>query len=330
MFCCTLSFFLYGAAAISFISYILLFVLDGYIFCEQNLKKKYNSSWAVVTGASSGIGRAITEKLAKQGVNVVMVALDDDLFKSTFSAVKKQFPDVEFRQVGVNLGARGYLEEIQKACVDIQPNLIFNNAGYVRTGMFADSSLDAQMANYECNATAPMIITHFFLNQMLDRKQCGAIFFTSSPAGMFPNPTAALYGATKAFLTEFAASIAPEVKADGIDVLVVNPSPVDTGFYSGNKHNIDAMKFFQRTATSPQVIASCFFRSIGRTVVHDQGYFSICARSILKILDFNFLAALFPFVIHTSADYHKSKRIRGGSSSNNGNTNTASSPKKKK
>ncbi len=80
-----------------------------------------------------------------------------------------------------------------------------------------------------------------------------------------------MYGASKAFLTEFATSLSAEIFADGLDTLVVHPSPVDTGFYSGNKHDMSAMKLFQRTATSPDSIASTFFKSAGRSVVCDQG-----------------------------------------------------------
>jgi short-subunit dehydrogenase len=160
------------------------------------------------------------------------------------------------------------------------------------------------------NATAPLKITHHFLNQMLDNKQRGAVFFTSSPAGLMPCPMSSIYGSTKAFLTEFATSIAPEVKSDGIDICVVNPSPVDTGFYAGNKHNLGAMNFFQKTATSPQTIAKCFFRSVGRTVVHEQGYFPFALRMLLKILDVNFLSIIIQHTAHTQADFQRVKKKR--------------------
>ena len=87
---------------------------------------------------------------------------------------------------------------------------------------------------------------------MLDKGLKGAVFFTSSPAGLMPCPVSVMYGSTKAFITEFAVSIAAELKGDGIDVLVVNPSPTDTSFYNGNTHKIDAMTFFQKTAVSPR------------------------------------------------------------------------------
>jgi len=133
----------------------------------------------------------------------------------------------------------------------------------------------------------------------------GGIFFTSSPAGIMPCPTTSLYGSTKAFLTEFATSVSAEFWADGVDVLVVHPSPVDTGFYSGNKHDMAAMKLFQRTATSPESIASCFFKSAGRSVVCDQGYFSIALKMMLKVIDYNLIAILITRTSTMSGDYVK-------------------------
>jgi short chain dehydrogenase len=135
MLCTVLFYLLAGGAAISVGSYLLLYVLDAFVFCDQNLKRKYSAEWAVVTGASGGIGRAIVEKLADQDINVVMVALDDDLMNKTHKEMEDQYPNLEFRKVGVNLGAPGYLEVISKACSDIKPNLIFNNAGFVMTGV---------------------------------------------------------------------------------------------------------------------------------------------------------------------------------------------------
>lgn len=264
-----------------------------------------------MTGSSSGIGRAITGKLARQGINVVMVAIDDALLTEVFEKMKTDYPSVQFRKVGVNLARPGYMEPIVEATKDILPSLIFNNAGFVATGLFSDSPLPNLLGNYECNATAPVQISHHFVQRLLAEskrtvaQRRGAILFTSSPAGIMPCPTTVMYGATKAFLTEFATSLSAEVFADGLDVLVVHPSPVDTGFYSGNKHDMSAMKFFQKTATSPEVIATCFFKSVGRTVVCDQGYFSLALKVMLKVIDYNAIAAIITRTSTMSGDYVK-------------------------
>ncbi len=303
MFLCA---FLYYFGLISILTFLIPYLLQRYIFNEQNLKKKYpNTQWAVVTGGSSGIGRAIVEKLASQGINVAIIALEDDLFKNMYKIITKKYPKIKFKQIFVNLASDNYMTVIKEKCHDIQPNLIFNNAGFVATGLFADSSLGKQIANYNVNATAPVKITHYFLNQMLDNKQKGCICFTSSPAGLMLTPITVMYGATKAFLTSFGGSLAGEIKKFNIDVLVMHPSPVNTQFYQGNKHNIGAMNTFKKTATSPEYIANCFFKGIGRVIIYEQGYFSFFTKILLKVIDYDLLAYLTSFFTRFQGDYKR-------------------------
>lgn len=102
----------------------------------QNLKKKYGAEWALVTGSSSGIGKSLAVKLAQQGVNVVLVALQEQLLDDTFAELQSQFKAIKFIKVGVNLGTPGYLDKIAEATKDIDVQLVFNNAGFMLTGFF--------------------------------------------------------------------------------------------------------------------------------------------------------------------------------------------------
>lgn len=85
---------------------------------DVDMKKKYGASWGLVTGGSSGIGKAIAEKLAKQKINVVIVSLDDDLLKNTTTELKERFPDVEFRAIGVDLS--GSTGDYLQVCIAIE------------------------------------------------------------------------------------------------------------------------------------------------------------------------------------------------------------------
>lgn len=276
--------------ALIFGAYFIPHVIVAWFYKTKNLKKAYNAEWALVTGASSGIGKSIATKLAGQGLNVVLVALGDPLLESTHKELSEKYPRVTFRKVGVNLGQPGaYMDQISKATADIDVQVVFCNAGYVLTGFFADVSVDKQMANLECNAVSAVQVTHLLLGRMRAKKLRGCFVYTSSAAAMIPNPFSVLYASTKSFLSSFGASLAAEVRPYGIDVLVFHPSPVATRFYD-KAHKLDAMEFFKKFAVSPDELPDTVFASIGRMVWRDVGPTAICFRLLMKLVDYNLMA----------------------------------------
>eukprot|EP00123_Amoebidium_parasiticum_P019458 comp25845_c0_seq1/m.47039 comp25845_c0_seq1/g.47039 ORF comp25845_c0_seq1/g.47039 comp25845_c0_seq1/m.47039 type:complete len:316 (-) comp25845_c0_seq1:39-986(-) len=300
-----------GLMAFSFLAYLIPVILESFVYKERNLKEVYAARWGLVTGASSGIGKALAERLAGQGVNVVLVALQNADLDNTTKELKERFPQVEMRAVGADLsGTSGdYMKPIIDATKDIDVSIIFNNAGYILTGLFADVPLEKALHNCEVNMMSAVKITHHFANELLDKKMRGLIAFTSSSSGFIPNPTSALYGSTKAFLTEFASSIAGELYPNGIDVLVVHPSPIASNFYS-NAGSLSILSLVQKTAKPPSTIADCVFTCAGRTVVRDQGYFSIGNKLLLKLLDWNLLANITTVAVSTMGDYKTMKKTR--------------------
>ena len=163
-----------------------------------NMKKKYKAEWALVTGAGTGIGKSIAETMALQGLNVVLVSLPDKFLDETTAQLKSQFPNQQFRAVPAKFDHKtDYMPGIIEATKDIDIAIVFNNAGYIVTGFFDHTTLDAQLANMECNATACVKVTHHFLKVMLEKKLKGCFLFTSSVSGYIPNPFAVMYGATK-------------------------------------------------------------------------------------------------------------------------------------
>jgi len=286
-----------------------------------NLKKKYNAEWALVTGASMGIGKSIAETMALQGLNVVLVALPprpgqpDDL-KNTTEGLQKQFPELSFRSVAAVFDHKtDYMPSIIAATKDIDVQVVFNNAGYMVTGFFDTVALEPQLANLECNSTACVKITHHFLQLMLAKGLKGCFVFTSSVSGYIPNPFAVMYGATKAFVSEFAASLAIEVRNHGIDVVSVHPSPVASNFFSAQSvaHKIDGLEMAKKVAVSPDSVPGKMLTCIGRCHLGDLGSMAVTMRIVVALVPFDFFAGLFSYFAPLMDDYKRNNQKRGQS-----------------
>jgi len=277
----------------------------------QDLKKKYNAEWALVTGSGSGIGKALAFKLASQGLNVILVSLDDEHLKNTMKELKQQYPKLEFRSVGACFSPGvDYLTQIDEATKDITIQCIFNNAGFIVTGFVDQTALPKLLANVECNATASFAVAHHFLQKLVSNKQKGCIVFTSSVAGFIPTPFAASYAATKAFVSQLACSLHIEVQSLGIDVCAVHPSPVASNFYEKVEHKIDLMEQAQRSAVGPEALPNEILRSIGACALRDLGGMAWGTRIFTFFIPFNFFTELFTVAAPFLPDYKTHNKNR--------------------
>lgn len=277
-----------------------------------DLKKRYNATWALVTGAGTGIGKSIAYKLASQGLNVVLVSLDDDFLRDTMKDIRTSFPEQEFRSVGVTFSPGvPYLEKIKEATKDIDVNIVFNNAGFITLGFLDQAPLGKLLANVECNATACVNITHHFVQSMVKRKRKGCIVFTSSVAGFIPTPFAAMYASTKAFVSQMAACLHIEVKNLGIDVCAVHPSPVASNFYDKVEKKVELMEAAQKKAVPPQDLPNAIFKSIGACCLNDVGGMAVSTRMGTFFMPYNFFTELFTMAAPYLSDYkrHNAERV---------------------
>lgn len=277
--------------------WVIMYVIPQLIMAFRpvpDLKKRYDAKWSLVTGGGSGIGKALAFKLARQGLNVVVVSLDDDILKATMKQLKETFPDLEFRSVGVNFAPGvDYLKQIKEATQDIEVPIVFNNAGFLVTGFFDQAPLGKLLVNMECNATAAVNISHHFASKLVSAKKKGCIVFTSSVAGFIPTPFSGMYGATKAFCSQLACSLHIELQSLGIDVCAVHPSPVASNFYNDLDHKIDILESACKQAVPPEDLPDDIFRSIGCCALRDLGGMAVSSRMGTFFLPYNFFTEVF-------------------------------------
>jgi len=187
---------------------------------------RYKGQWAVVTGASYGIGAQYAKQLASKGLNVVLVARTESKLREVEAEIREKYQGVKTQvyPFDFDLASDADWARLTKTLVDLKPAVLVNNVG-VATDMpepVADTDpkrIDS-MIRVNCLTTARM--THRLLPGMLERR-AGAIIFLSSGSGLFPTPLLSVYGATKAFDNHFALSLRGELAGSGVEVQSVTP-----------------------------------------------------------------------------------------------------------
>jgi short-subunit dehydrogenase len=184
--------------------------------------------WALVTGASAGIGDAFARRLAADGVNVALVARRGDRLRALADDLGRRH-GVQSRVVVQDLGADGAAERVAAELKDLEIGILVNNAGFSTVGRFdrVPRAKIVEMIRVNCIAVAEL--THLFLPAMRARGR-GAVVIVASVAGYVPLGLAATYGATKAFDLMLGEALWAENQGTGVDVCVLSPGPVETEF----------------------------------------------------------------------------------------------------
>lgn len=186
--------------------------------------------WAIVTGASAGIGTEFALRIAERGVNVVLVARRRNRLEELASTIEDMYR-VEARVAPVDLTSRDLIEVLQPVLSDIEVGLLVNCAGFGTSGPFLDmdASVQEAMLNLHCRAT--VLLTHEVAQGMQERGR-GGVIIVSSVSGFCAARGMAHYNATKAFDLIFAEGLASELAVYGVDVQALCPGGTYTEFQS--------------------------------------------------------------------------------------------------
>lgn len=193
---------------------------------DHEFGKRYGP-WAVVTGASTGIGEAIATELAKRGLNLVLVARREGLLATVGKRINAKHGIVT-RMIVADLTTREGISEVQKQTGDIDVGLLVNNAGREDSGRFIESDPNDAILTLDLNVRAPLLLSHHFAGRLAQRRR-GGLIFLSSIVAFQGVPTIANYAATKAYVLVLAESLAAELEPKGIDILAAAPGFTATG-----------------------------------------------------------------------------------------------------
>ncbi len=191
----------------------------------MDFRKRFGP-WALVTGASSGIGAAFARELAARGLDVVVTARRADRLDQLASELRAAH-DVRVEVVALDLERPDFIEPLVRACADRDVGLVVSNAGFGLKGEHhtLDGARLTGMLNVNCHA--PMLLARAFAPRLIARGR-GGLLLTGSIEGFIGFPWSAAYAATKAFVMTLGEALWAELRSHGVDVLVLAPGATDT------------------------------------------------------------------------------------------------------
>jgi len=194
---------------------------------QKRLFDQYGA-WAVVTGASSGIGRAIALSLAEAGFNLVLVARRRTVLDQMAANLIQKY-GVQVEAIALDMELDGSIGVLETATHNLDVGLLVVSAGFGTSGSFLNASLTQEIAMLNVNCRSLLALSWVFGRRFAQRGR-GGIVLMSSIVGFQGTPFAAHYAATKAYVQALGEALSVELAPFGIDVLTAAPGPTHSGF----------------------------------------------------------------------------------------------------
>jgi uncharacterized protein len=246
-------------------------LLEGW---QKRLYPRYGS-WAVITGASSGIGREIGYRLAEAGLNLVLVGRQRTLLEQMSTELDNRH-SIQVRVVELDLALESSVKTLETTTHDLDVGLLIVAAGFGTSGSFLNTQLEPEIEMLNVNCRALLELNWYFGRRFAERGR-GGIVLMSSIVGFQGTPFAAHYAATKAYVQALGEALSVELAPLGVDVLTAAPGPTHSNFAirAGMKLGV---------ALKPQDIAQPILTALGHQSTVLPGFLSkLLAYSLMPL-----------------------------------------------
>jgi short-subunit dehydrogenase len=215
-------------------------------------------AYALITGGSKGIGKAIAENLAAKKYNILLVARSENLLKENAAELEKKF-GIKTDIFAVDISTADAAKKIADWCnsKNYDVSVLINNAGYGLGGSFTTLSLEEQLNMMQLNMQSLVQLTYLMIPVLKKAQGKSYILNVASTAAHQAVPYLGVYSATKAFVLSFSRAIHHELKGENVSVSCLCPGPTDTYFMdrAGMTTMKKAMKQAERFNMTPQAVA---------------------------------------------------------------------------
>ncbi|MDZ8054657.1 MAG: SDR family NAD(P)-dependent oxidoreductase [Aulosira sp. ZfuVER01] len=196
-------------------------------FRKERFRTRYGP-WAIVTGASSGIGREMALRLAESGLNLVLIARSQAVLEQMSADLAAKY-GIESQVISLDLARETGVETLAAVTGGLDVGLLVAAAGFGTSGSFLDSALEQEleMLNVNCRSLVALI---WYFGRRFAKRGRGGMVLMSSIVGFQGMPNAAHYAATKAYVHTLAEALHVELAPAGVDVIASAPGPTNSGF----------------------------------------------------------------------------------------------------
>ncbi len=221
-------------------------------------------AYALITGASKGIGKAIATELASRKIDVLLVARSAEKLQQLADELGKKY-GIKTAFLAQDLSAENAAQEVFNWCQkeNFSINILVNNAGYGLSGKFDKYKLEENLNMLQLNMMVPVALTQLFLPQLLAQPKA-YILNTASSAAYQSVPGLALYAASKAFLLSFSRSLHQELKNKNVSVTCLSPGATDTDFVVRAQIGPKGLKAANQVNMTPEAVAKIAVKAMLR------------------------------------------------------------------